>query len=372
MIRVLHVINSLAAAGAETLLVQLCRRLPEEGVSPVVASLLGPGALSPLFEEHGIPTVDLSRAGEPGVWAVAKLVRAIRRYRIHVVHTHLAYAGVAGKLAAMATRRPVVTTRHYTTDPKLNTLPYRLEDWLTGHGTARVVVISDYMRRIILAERLAKPERVVVHRNAIDVAAFRSRCRPSLRGEGPVVGTVGRMEPQKAQEIYLEAMALIRRRVPSVRGMIVGDGRRRSELEGIRRRLDLDERVAFVGSVPPDDVPTLLGGFDLFVLSSDWEGLPLVLIEAAALGLPTVATDVGAVSEVVREGRTGFLVPPRDLSALAEAALKILEDAEKGREFGANARACAEAEFDIARLARQTATLYRDVLAERGQRPCAG
>lgn len=365
MIRALHIINSLAAAGAETLLVQLCRRLPEQGVEPTVASLLGPGPLSPLLAQDRIPTVDLSRGGRFDVAAVLKLAAAIRRHRIDVVHTHLVYAGIVGKLAAVATGRPVISTRHYMADPRERTLPFRLEDRLTTSCAARVVAITDCMREAILAQRLVEPERVAVHRNAIDLDLFISRIRPSSRREGTLVGTIGRMEPPKAQEVYLEAMSLVRRCVPSVRGILVGDGRRREELLRLRAQFALGDVVTFSGSVPPDEIPSLLAGFDVFVLSSNWEGLPMVLIEAQAAGVPIVATAVGGVPEVVHDGATGLLVPPRDPTALAGAIVRLLEDQALRWQLGVNAAAHAEREFDIRRLARQTAAMYREVLAER-------
>lgn len=367
MIRALITINSLVAAGAETLILQLCRHLPREGVEPIVASLLGPGPLTPLFEESGIRVVNLSEAGERlGLKSFWRLMWTVRRERIDIVHTHLVYAGIMGKVAAALTGLPVVTTRHYTTDLKITTPFYRLEDRLTKTGTARVVAISDYMRRFILDSGLAEPRRVVVHRNAIDVDRFRTLVTESERPGNLIIGTAGRMEPQKAQEVFLEAMAIIRRNIPTVRGVLVGEGSKRSELEAARARLCLDDVVSFVGTVSPEEMPTLLSTFDVFVLSSDWEGLPIVLIEAAALGIPVVATDVNAVSEVVKDGRTGLLVPPRNPRAIAEAAVAILGDPDRRRRFGRKAREYADAELDIKRLARQTATLYRDVLAERG------
>jgi len=372
MIRVLVTINSLVAAGAETLILQLCRALPHEGVMPVVASLLGPGPLSPFFEQQGTPVANLSREGErPGPRSMWRLLTALRRERIDIVHTHLVYAGIMGKVAAKMVGLPVVVTRHYTTDPREHTVLFRLEDILTTRLADRVVALTGIMRDILVAQGLAERGRICVHHNAIDLTAYGSvqhlRGPRSDPGEF-LIGTVGRLERQKAQEVFLATMRLVHEARPSARGVIIGEGSRRPELEEMCRRLGLDGVVRFVGTVPSGEVRSWLGRLDVFSLSSDWEGLPMVLIEAKACGCPIVATAVGGVPEVVRDGIDGTLVPPRNPRAMADAIISLLDHPEVGRSLGENARAHAFEHFDIARLARQTAEMYRQVLGERRRR----
>ena len=361
MIRALHVINWLELGGAETLLMRLCQHLPEYGVEPVVATMRGRGRLRPAFEALGTTLIDLSVHGHAVPWAPYTLVRAIREYRIDIVHTHLVHAGIAGKIAAVITGRPVVTTRHYTSNAKHDTWLYRLEHYLTRRYAARVVAVGEQVREHVVSRGLAEAERVVVHRNAVDLAAFPER-RPHAPDREIVIGMIGRFHPVKAHEVFLEAMAHLRSRQPRASAVIVGSGQRRAELEALSQELGLDAVVRFRGPVSHEDIPALLAGFDLFVLSSDWEGLPMVLIEAAAAGLPIVATDVGGVGEVVHDGVTGYLVPPREPRKLADALARMIEEPDRRLEMGRRARARAESQFDIRRLAKQTADLYREVL----------
>jgi glycosyltransferase involved in cell wall biosynthesis len=362
MIRVLHVINSLAPAGAETLLVQLCAHLPQAGVQPVVAYVFGDDTLEGELKRQAIHAMRLSGGNTPSITALARAIYLVRARKIQIVHTHLVYAGIVGKLAAAFCGVPVVSTRHFTSDPKQNTIPYRMDNWLTRHYASRLIAVSENVRNAVAGERWLDPRKVVVHRNAIDVAAFEAK-RPEQDPSAPfVVGTVGRLETPKAHEIFVEAVALLRGRGLDVRGVIAGDGRRRRELEGICAAHGVSEHIRFLGNVAHHDMPALFASFDAFVLSSHWEGLPLVLIEAAASGLPIVATDVGAVKEIVEDGRTGFVVALRDASAIANAVHRLIAEPDMRDSLGKRGRVLAQAEFDISILARKTADLYREIL----------
>jgi len=362
VIRVLHVINTLAPGGAETLVANLCAKLPGEGVEPTVAYLFGDATLAERLTENGVHVEALSSGERPSAFALCRILQIIRTRKIQLVHAHLVYAGIAAKIAAGLSGIPVVTTRHSAFEPKANTFFYRFDNWLTRRYAARLIAVGEQVRAAILNERWMEPERVVLHRNAIDVSEFTpKRHQPSPDG-AYILGTVGRMEAPKAQEVFLEAVARVRREYPNVEAVIAGDGRRRRHLEEARSRLGLDTVVTFLGPVSRKDIPRVLNTFDVFVLSSNWEGLPIALIEAAASGLPVVATDVGGVHEIVQNGKNGWLVEPGNVEQLAGRIGALLSDVEMRERFGREARAFVEAEFDITRLARETAALYREVL----------
>ncbi|HPU84427.1 MAG TPA: glycosyltransferase [Candidatus Latescibacteria bacterium] len=365
MIRVVHVINTLAPGGAETLVANLCAKLPGEGVQPAVAYLFGDATLAARLTEAGVHVEALSSGERPSPFALCRLLQIIRTRKIQLVHAHLVYAGITAKIAARLSGTPVVMTRHSAFEPKANTFFYRFDNWLTRRYAARLVAVGEEVRATILKERWMEPDRVVLHRNAIDVSEFRPKHHQPSPDGAYIVGTVGRMEAPKAQEVFLEAVARVRAGYPNVKAVIAGDGRLRSHLEGVRSRLGLDTAATFLGSVTRKDIPGLLNTFDVFVLSSDWEGLPLALLEAAASGLPVVATDVGGVHEIVQNGKNGWLVEPGNVEQLARRIGALLSDVEMRERFGRQARAFVETEFDITRLARETAALYREVLNSR-------
>jgi glycosyltransferase involved in cell wall biosynthesis len=364
MIRVIHVVNTMCQGGEETLLLRLCPRMREFGVEPIVASITGPGPVSEELESHGVSLLDLSTKGRPDVRAVTRLWRFLRREGIDLVHNHSVQATLIGDIAGKLAGKPVVCTRHFAAShPRIDSFLYRVERFVTRHTATRVIAINATMQKELLAQKLARPEHIALLRNGLDIQSFRQRSASEFQMETPVVGTVGRLESQKAHEVFLDVVVRVGEHAP-IAGRIVGDGSRMQELLRYRSVSGLEDIVEMQGAALPQDVPDHLLGFSLFLLTSVWEGLPLVLIEAAASGIPIVATDVGGVSELVIDGVTGFLAPVGDVDGLVSAATKLIDDPELAARMGAAARTHVQEHFDISILAEKTANLYREVLAE--------
>ena len=364
-IRALHVINAMKMGGAEILLRNLLPRLPQEGIDPHLAIMLGHGAISDELRERDIPVIDLSRGGKGDLFAFRKIHHALKERGIDIIHTHSTQAAIAAYVAGALAGVPIVSTRHSVINPKSASLVYRIERALTRRRARAIVAVSAEMREKLLEQKLAQPERCFVHRNAVDLSHFHAADSRPFRVDAPILGTIGRMEAPKAQELFLETVAKVRERIPGVKGILVGDGSRRAELEECRRELELEDVVDFPGRCRPEDVPRWLAKFDVFVLSSRWEGLPVVLIEAAAARLPIVAASVGGVHEVVQDEETGLLVPEPDGGLLAEAVFRLTGNPELADKLARNAHEHAVKEFDMQRLAEQTAQMYRLVLNER-------
>jgi glycosyltransferase involved in cell wall biosynthesis len=365
MPRVLHVITSLNADGAQTLLMDFASRCPQDRCVNVVAFLLGEGTLAAEPRYAGVEVVDLTRGGAFSLGSLFRLVRLIRQRRIELVHTHLVHGGIIGRLAALLGGvRRVVTTRHYGTEQKEHTLPYRLEDWMTRR-TGRVIAISGAVGRYLCEHRIARPEQVRVVHNALDPELFGGRM-PARTGSGRplVLGTIGRLRPQKGYYHLLEAFRLVLRDHPEAHLEIVGQGPLRTELETHARSLGLDGAVRFLGAVPHSRIPEVIDGWSLFVLSSVWEGFGMVLIEAMARGRATVATRVEGVLEVVEEGVTGLLVAPADAAALALAISGLLTDEERRETMGRAGRERALTLFSMERFVGKTIEVYDELLAE--------
>ncbi|MBE7161910.1 MAG: glycosyltransferase, partial [Williamsia herbipolensis] len=226
-----------------------------------------------------------------------------------------------------------------------------------------------------LTDTLGHPaEKVVIVRNGVDVTGFTDLSStprtpvalPSLDGDGPVMGTVSAMRPEKDHETFLRAAAVAAVDVPDLRVLVVGDGPERRRSETLARQLGIAHRTAFVGAT--SDVPAMLAAMDVFVLSSDAvECLPMALLEAMASGLPAVCTDIGGLREMVEEGVTGHLVPIRRPDALASAVVDVLADPARARSLGAAGRARARAQFDRSVMVQAT----QDVLCDIVSRPPA-
>jgi glycosyltransferase involved in cell wall biosynthesis len=360
--RILHLITTPEVDGAQTQLAQLARFLDGERHGIQIAHFYKRGNA---FSDAAVPVHDLSLGGRLDPFVLYRLLRLIRGERIDLIHTHLVHAGILGKLAArLAGSIPIVTTRHYASEGKEGSIPYRLEDRMTARCAA-VVAVSDAVRRHLIERRIASAEKVTVVPNGVDIDLFdSSRFAPLERGDAhdPVIGSVGRLHPQKGHSVLLDAAPAILARCPKARIEIVGEGPLRRTLESRARELGIDEHLCFLGPVPFAEIPATLARWDLFVMPSRWEGFGIAAAEAMAMGIPVVASAVEGIAELVRDGMTGSLVQPGDSGALASATLKLLADEEMRTRMGQSGRKRVAEDFSIQSAAERLGEIYGRVL----------
>ena len=376
--RVLHIITSLAAGGAQRHLLDL---LPGLG---------GPDTLDLIYfrdddlREALRPLVGsmqrLPMAGPAGVLRLPALVASVRAGGYDLVHTHLLRADIYGALAARPGGvRCLVSTKH-NVERRLDRPWWRALHRVTARPVSRTICVSAAVETwAVRAGTSAQRTRVI--RYGLDPVPFQCTDRGQARralGLGPeqlVVLCPARLDPQKNHAVLLRAFAEIVAELPDVRLLLAGGRQLGSAayVAGLHRlsvELGLAKRVEWLGV--RDDVPRLLAAADVVVLASDWEGLGLVLLEAMAARRPVVATRVGGVPEVVADGATGLLVLPGSVSALAGALRDLLRDPARARAMGeAGARRLAE-DFGPERMRRETLALYAEVLGERAARRAAG
>jgi glycosyltransferase involved in cell wall biosynthesis len=274
---------------------------------------------------------------------------------------------VAGRLSGV----PVIITSHHDTDVWMRP-PHRFAERLTARWSDAVVTCSEAVRRYAIERHGLPAGRVRTLRNAIEVPGTlpgepaRAAIRREL-GAGPhdiLIATLGRLdEPKKGLSAFLEAAAQVAAAEPRARFALVGEGPARAGLERRTRDLGLESRLLFAGE--RHDIFEVLSGVDLFVQPSLWEGFGLTVIEAMAAARPVVASRVGGVPEALRDGIDGFLVPPGDVRALAQAILRVARDPALGARLGAAGRARALAEFGLDRLVEATIRMYDELLEAR-------
>lgn len=374
-IGVLQVIDQLGTGGAETLQYTMAAAIDRERFDWHVCALRPSSQESaPLagdLRALGVPVTVFRQRNAYDVATLLKLARYIRSHRIDLIHTHLAGADVAGRITGFITRRPVVSTIHMLKGdfPEAPRRRQWLVQWTARLMCARLVVVARNLRDEV-AEWFGVPLRkVVVIPNGVDTGKFRKSPgfnRESMRraltgGDYPIITNVGRLFPQKAQHHLIEAATAILETLPTARFVLAGDGPLRAGLEALAQARGLGDHVLFLGF--RDDVSDILAASDLFVLTSEQEGLPLAVLEALSLGCPVVSTAVGGVPEVVREGITGRLIPPGDTKALTEAILAAFADKEESRRMAANGQRLVKEEYNMHAWARKWEKLYRHVLA---------
>jgi glycosyltransferase involved in cell wall biosynthesis len=349
-IPIIHVSVGLNVGGMENLLVQFARYADRSRFDLKFVSLTVGGRAAEQIEQLGWPvtTLDISPGVKPAI--VVRLTRLFRQARAKVVHTHntkpLLYAVPAAHLAGVQT---IIHTRHgqrYGETRQQNNLFNLVARW-----TDRVVSVSNDSATLSLRQGLPEQKLVTIH-NGIDPSLFPATVSQQ---SGPIV-FVGRLNPEKDVPTLLRAAAVAVKEEPSIRLHLVGAGPNFSELKNLAEQLGIGQHVVFLGQT--NDVAGVLAGASLFVLSSVTEGISLALLEAMACGLPVVATAVGGNSEVVVDGETGLLVPPRSPAELAAAMLKLYRQPELARQMGANGRKRVEAHFDSRRMVALYESLY--------------
>lgn len=380
-VKVLNVITKLSVGGAQETALRYCSLLdPDRWDTALVA---GPES-SPegdLFEEaerlgirvHAVPTLRRRLRPLSDLRAVIAMVRLFRREQPDIVHTHSSKAGLLGRMAARVAGVPVVvhTVHGWSFHDGMSSLLRAATvaaERVAARWTSGLVVVAQRDADLGRASRIGDGSTYTLIRSGIDLGAFRSesgsrdaaRAALGLPIEVPVMGTVTRLCRQKDPTTLLLAARLVVDARPDARLLLIGDGPLRGEVERLVDSLGLGPHVMMLG--PRSDVAALLPAFDVFVLSSRWEGLPRAVLEAMAAGVPVVATEVGGVAEVAEHGVSGLLTPVGDPPALAAAVLRVLSD----RLLSARLAAAAETrlhEFDASGMVDRLEALYLELLA---------
>ena len=362
----LHFVTELDTGGAQKALARLLARLDRERFDLRVACLYnGDRAVAQEIRALGIPVTDLGMTAKWRWDALWRFYRLLRRVRPVILHTWMFHANVPGRLVGRLARVPIIVSSERTMGQESN-WRYRLNR-LTHPFADRITCVSHQVADFVIDDVGIPREKTVVIPNGADVEHFDqlpprhdARKMLDLPLADSLMGTVTRLNRVKRADVLLRALASLQQG----HGVVVGDGPERARLEAIAGQLELAERVQFVGH--QRDVRPWLAALDVFVLSSDWEGMSNALLEAMAAGLPVVATRVGGNPEVVVDGVTGLLVPPSDPDALAEAIVRLLRDPALRRRMGRAGRRRVEEHFNIEETVRRTEEVYTTLLQERG------
>ena len=365
VLRILIVIKGLGRGGAEQLLVNGAPYLDRQRFHYEFAYVLPyKDALVGRLEDYGFTVHCL---GSKGPRWIARLRTLVRSKGFDLVHLHSPLPAVAARMVLGGSRRPVIVSTEHNVWGRYHRATY-WANRLTFNRNDHVFAVSDEVRHSIQPlgggpARAQVPTETLYH--GPDQAAMESlgegdqvRAEFNISESAPVVGTVANFKAHKGYPYLLEAAAKVRRAVPDVRFLLVGQGPLEPKIKEQAVSMGLGDAIVFAGF--REDVPRIMSSFDVFALSSLHEGLSIALLEAMSLGKPPVVTRVGGLPEVVGE-REGFVVPPKDPEALASSIIQLLQDPKLRSELGENARARA-AGFDISKTVARTEAVYRRLL----------
>ena len=362
-LRVMFVITCMPVGGAETLLVDLIRRMDRERFAPELCCLKYRGPLGDVLADE-VPTFSGLLAHKYDFAVLGRLARLLRRRRINAVVT----VGTGGdkmfwgRLAAWRVGVPVICSALHSTG-----LPDHVE-WpnrLLAPITDAFIAVAEPHARYIAEHEGCPARKVRVIQNGVDPERFHPRWPNAsirralgLADDTPVVGIVAALRPEKRHDRFLRCAAMIRKEVPRARFLVVGDGPGRAEIESLAHELALDGSVRFLGT--RDDVPEVLSVVDVLLLTSDMEANPVSILEAMAAEKPVVAGRVGSVGETVVDGQTGFLVPPDAEREMAARAVQLLNHPERAAAMGRAGREQVIAHGSVQRMVEG----YEDLIAE--------
>ena len=309
--------------------------------------------------------------------AIFDVYRFLRDGNYAIVHTHSSKAGIVGRIAARLAGVPVVVhTLHglafHEYEAAWKNSMYIALERLCAPLSHRLISVSDRVSEAALAQGVGRRSQHLTVFSGIDLDVFlnvrerltvaEAKTRVGIPAGAPVVGKVARLFPLKGHEQFLAAAVEIAAAVPDAYFLLVGDGPLREALRADAERLGLGTRLVMVGRVPPETVPEYLQAMDVVVHTSLREGIARVLPQAGAVGKPVVTFDLDGAPEVVRDGVSGYLIPPIDTHALAGRVAELLRDPARCAVLGDAGRAFAAAHFSIERMVERISTLYLELL----------
>jgi len=382
--RIAHVITRMIVGGAQENTLLCCQdliRLYGDDVLLVTGPSLGPeGDLLGQGWGGGVPLAlvpELRRAIHPwrDLRSYLAIKRILREFKPDVVHTHSAKGGVLGRMAAHALRIPAIvhTVHGAPFHPYQGRAARRLFRWCESYAARRchaLVSVADAMTDLMVDAGVAPRDKFTTIYSGMDVEPFlaasdhRQRVRDEygFSDQHVVIGKIARLFHLKGHEYLIRAASRVVRQCPDVRFLLVGDGLLREKLQRQIAEADLSEYFRFVGLVPPEQIPAMLGAMDVLVHVSLREGLARALPQALIAGKPVVSYDVDGAREVAITGETGFLIPPRQVGPLADALIELASDAQLRERMGQEGRGRFTEQFRHETMTRQLRKLYERLL----------
>lgn len=364
---VLHLISSAGFYGAEAMLVTLARAEARMGHQIEVAALrddrFGHAEVAEAAGKAGLKTHVIPCGGRLDIGAIGELRKILKASSVDILHAHGYKADLYGKLASWPRRTKLVSTCHNWPNPAMQMQTYAKLDRMLLRGFDVITTPSPLVEETLRRSGIAA-KKVFWINNGVDLQQFQS-AEPGLRrelnlGSQPIVGFVGRLVPGKGGTVLLEAAKTVIEHVPNAHFVFAGEGPCRKDWEEVSRVLGLTARVHFLGV--RKDMPSLYASMNIMVLPSLEEAMPMCLLEAMATGLPVIATNVGAVPEVMTHGEHGYVLEPGPVEPLSNALIDLLKDNTKASQFGAAGKIRIEQRYSADAMARQYLSLYRQAL----------
>lgn len=369
-INILHIIDQLPIGGAENLLLTLARNINKDRFNLIIGCLNKEGYIAERIKEEGSKVICLEVPRfRYSYKKVFHLIKILKSERIDIVHTHLYQADFWGRLISFFVRVPIVCRTEHGNGNSFKNKPllYRMAEYLginriLDNISDAVIYVSETQKKDFVKIGRSTNRGFVIY-NAIDERLFlTSKSKEYIRAcngfssSDILIGIIARLTAYKGHKFLFEAMEEVSRKCANVKLLVIGSGDEEHNLRELVCKLTLKKNVLFLGL--RKDIPELMKAMDIFVQPSLLEQFGITIAEAMFSGLPVVATNTGGIPEVVKDGETGILVPPRSSEALAEALLRLIQNTKLSKNMGEKGREIAIAKFTGHRYARDIEKLY--------------
>ena len=382
--RIMHVITRLILGGAQEVVALMVRRLVKEGYQVILVHGYGAKEVKellpsndPNLEIHYIPEFRRNIDPISDVIVFLKLWKLMKKTKPVLVHTHTSKAGILGRWAAKFAGVPILIHHprgslfHPSYYPAWFLQILALIERITARITDKMITVSESEKQDYVRYQIAPAEQYVTIYSGVEVARYTDvkvdiKAKKAELGipEGrPVIGYIARIVPEKAHWLCLQAFSKVLEKIPNAFLVLIGSGPLENEAREIIRKSKLENNVIMKGM--RRDIPEIIQTFDCCVQTSLWDGLPRAMIEAMLAEKPVVATHVGGIPEIVEHNQTGILVPEKDVEAIAQGVIRVLEDPGFGKRLGQNARRKLEGIIDSEISIRKILALYDELIQQK-------
>ncbi|MGQ9820201.1 MAG: glycosyltransferase [Candidatus Kapaibacteriales bacterium] len=366
--------KELSVGGAEIFVHDLIKKLGCKKYHHIII-YASKSAMTEDFKSLGCTVIEYNLRYKIYPPAILHLARIVRLYGIDIMHSHAVRYDFTAMLVSKITGIPLVITRHVPISdyllPRFKKVIYQFFDWFSLIGAKIIIAISADCRAKLLKNYFLNPRKIHVIYCGIDTDKFSPKLNNyqsiakaiGINRDTLVVGTIAQLRYYKGIDLFIKAVPEVLKKFQNTIFLIVGDGPERNTLEKLSRDIGVEKHVKFLGLCK--DISSVLRHFDIFVLPSRREGLPLSILEAMYFQKPIIATDVGAIKEIVKPGETGFLIKSENIDQIVKVTIDLLSSAERRIQYGINGYQLVTTKFSILNTAKNHDDLYSKLTSSR-------
>jgi len=362
-VKLLQITHDLSIGGLQQVVLNICKYIDRSIFDVSILCLRSTGEYAHDLEEMGINIACLDRSGTAkDYFNFLKIRKFLLAGEFNIIHTHNTEPFIDGTLSALISNvKTLIHTDHARNFPDHK--HYMFAEWVMSHFAYRVVGVSEHTAYNLIRYESINPSKVVVIKNGIDCEKYSPKVdsgnlRDSLDIDGnfPILGLCVRLSKQKGIVYLLRALPEVIKIFPKTRLVIVGSGREEKFLKNLSHEIGVDKNVIFLGA--RTDIPQLIKLFDIYVLPSLWEGLPMVVLESMATGCPIIATDVGGNGSVIQHNINGSLIPPKKPAAISNEIIRLSSDPSLRRRYMDNGLDTVHKDYCAQIMTRKYESLY--------------